>query len=107
VLCITLKLFAEYDLQECKSDSAFYSTSIDSIIRLYVKAGPSGLRPHEIIREYHQPADEKNKKFDNVEAFPNAFAVNIEKGDSTHFNQAAGKKMRGFSITSSNAFCLD
>jgi hypothetical protein len=28
--------------------------------------------------------------------YPNAFVVNIEKGDSTHFNQSAGKKMRGF-----------
>jgi hypothetical protein len=76
-----------------KSDSAFYSTS-DSVIRLYV---------HPIIwTQGSQLSGDtvdlqlKNKKFDNIELFPNAFVVNIEKGDSTHFNQSAGKKMRGF-----------
>ncbi len=86
-----VKLFKS-DLQG-KSDSAFYSAS-DSIIRLYVKpiiwAQASQLTGDTINLQM------KNKKFDNIEAFPNAFAVNIEKGDSTHFNQAAGKKMRGF-----------
>jgi hypothetical protein len=38
----------------------------------------------------------KNKKLNSMEIFPNAFIVNIEKKDSTHFNQVAGKKMRGF-----------
>ena len=28
--------------------------------------------------------------------FPNAFIVNVEKDDSTHFNQAGGKRMRGY-----------
>lgn len=86
-----VKLFKS-DLQG-KSDSAFYSTS-DSVIRLYV---------HPIIwTQGSQLSGDtinlqlKNKKFDNIELFPNAFVVNIEKGDSTHFNQSAGKKMRGF-----------
>ncbi len=86
-----VKLFKS-DLQG-KSDSAFYSTS-DSIIRLYVKpmlwAQNSQLSGDTINLQL------KNKKFDNVEIYLNAFAVNIEKGDSTHFNQSAGKKMRGF-----------
>jgi lipopolysaccharide export system protein LptA len=86
-----VKLFKS-DLQG-KSDSAFYSTS-DSIIRLYVKpmlwAQNSQLSGDTINLQL------KNKKFDNVELFLNAFAVNIEKGDSIHFNQSAGKKMRGF-----------
>lgn len=86
-----VKLFKS-DLQG-KSDSAFYSTS-DSVIRLYV---------HPIIwTQGSQLSGDtvdlqlRNKKFDNIELFPNAFVVNIEKGDSTHFNQSAGKKMRGF-----------
>lgn len=86
-----VKLFKS-DLQG-KSDSAFYSTS-DSVIRLYV---------HPIIwTQGSQLSGDtidlqlKNKKFDNIELFPDAFVVNIEKGDSTHFNQSAGKKMRGF-----------
>jgi len=86
-----VKLFKS-DLQG-KSDSAFYSTS-DSVIRLYV---------HPIIwTQGSQLSGDtidlqlKNKKFDNIELYPNAFVVNIEKGDSTHFNQSAGKKMRGF-----------
>jgi lipopolysaccharide export system protein LptA len=86
-----VKLFKS-DLQG-KSDSAFYSTS-DSIIHLYVKpmiwAQASQLSGDTINLQM------KNKKFDNIEAFLNAFSVNVEKGDSTHFNQAAGKKMRGF-----------
>lgn len=80
------------DLQG-KSDSAFYSTS-DSTIRLYV---------HPIIwTQGSQLSGDtvnlqmKNKKLDNMELFPSAFVVNVEKGDSTHFNQVGGKKMRGF-----------
>jgi hypothetical protein len=38
----------------------------------------------------------KNKKLDNMNMFPNAFIVNIEKNDSVHFNQVAGKRMRGY-----------
>ena len=86
-----VKLFKS-DLQG-KSDSAFYSTS-DSVIRLYVKpiiwTQGSQLSGDTVNLQL------KNKKFDNVELFPNAFVVNIEKNDSTHFNQSAGKKMRGF-----------
>lgn len=86
-----VKLFKS-DLQG-KSDSAFYSTS-DSVIRLYVKpiiwTQGSQLSGDTVNLQL------KNKKFDNIELFPNAFVVNIEKKDSTHFNQSAGKKMRGF-----------
>ncbi|MDB5024982.1 MAG: hypothetical protein JWP78_2737 [Mucilaginibacter sp.] len=86
-----VKLFKS-DLQG-KSDSAFYSTS-DSTIRLYVSpivwTQGSQLSGDTINLQM------KNKKFDNMESFPNAFVVNIDKGDSTHFNQSAGKKMRGF-----------
>jgi lipopolysaccharide export system protein LptA len=86
-----VKLFKS-DLQG-KSDSAFYSTS-DSTIRLYVNpivwTQGSQLSGDTINLQM------KNKKFDNMESFPNAFVVNIEKADSTHFNQSAGKKMRGF-----------
>jgi len=86
-----VKLFKS-DLQG-KSDSAFYSTS-DSTIRLYVNpliwTQGSQLSGDTINLQM------KNKKFDNMESFPNAFVVNIEKGDSVHFNQSAGKKMRGF-----------
>ena len=86
-----VKLFKS-DLQG-KSDSAFYSTS-DSVIRLYVNpiiwAQGSQLSGDTIYLQL------KNKKFDNIEVFPHAFAVNIEKNDSVHFNQSAGKKMRGF-----------
>ncbi len=80
------------DLQ-AKSDSIFYSTS-DSTIRLYVKpiiwTQGSQLTGDTINLQM------KNKKLDNMEQFPSAFIVNVEKDDSVHFNQVAGKKMRGF-----------
>jgi lipopolysaccharide export system protein LptA len=80
------------DLQ-AKSDSIFYSTS-DSTIRLYVKpiiwTQGSQLSGDTINLQM------KNKKLDNMEQFPSAFIVNVEKDDSVHFNQVAGKKMRGF-----------
>jgi lipopolysaccharide export system protein LptA len=86
-----VKLFKS-DLQG-KSDSAFYSTA-DSTIRLYVNpiiwTQGSQLTGDTINLQM------KNKKFNNLEAFPNSFMVNVEKTDSTHFNQGAGKKMRGF-----------
>jgi lipopolysaccharide export system protein LptA len=86
-----VKLFKS-DLQG-KSDSAFYATS-DSTIRMYVNpilwTQGSQLSGDTINLQM------KNKKFDNMELFPNAFTVNIDKKDSTHFNQVAGKKMRGF-----------
>jgi len=86
-----VKLFKS-DLQG-KSDSAFYSTS-DSVIRLYVN--PIIWTQGSQLSGDTVDLQLKNKKFDNIELFPNAFVVNIEKGDSTHFNQSAGKKMRGF-----------
>lgn len=80
------------DLQ-AKSDSIFYSNS-DSTIRLYVKpiiwTQGSQLTGDTINLQL------KNKKLDNMELYPNAFVVNVEKGDSVHFNQISGKKMRGF-----------
>jgi lipopolysaccharide export system protein LptA len=86
-----VKMFKS-DLQG-KSDSAFYSNS-DSTIRLYV---------HPIVwTQGSQLSGDtinlqmKDKKLNNIELFPNAFIVNVEKEDSVHFNQVAGKKMRGF-----------
>ncbi len=85
------KLFKS-DLQG-KADSIFYSNS-DSTIRCYVKpmfwTQGSQLSGDTIYLQM------KNKKMDNMELFPNAFVVNIEKADSVHFNQMGGKKMRGF-----------
>ncbi|MGZ3925901.1 MAG: OstA-like protein [Mucilaginibacter sp.] len=80
------------DLQG-KSDSAFYSTS-DSTIRLYVN--PMIWTQGSQLSGDTVNLQMKNKKLDNMELYPNSFIVNIEKKDSIHFNQAAGKKMRGF-----------
>ncbi len=86
-----VKLFKS-DLQG-KSDSAFYSNS-DSTIRLYVNpivwTQGSQLSGDTINLQM------KDKKLNNMELFPNAFTVNVEKNDSVNFNQVAGKKMRGF-----------
>lgn len=80
------------DLQG-KADSIFYSNS-DSTIRCYVKpmfwTQGSQLSGDTVYLQM------RNKKLDNMELFPSAFIVNIEKGDSLHFNQASGRKMRGF-----------
>jgi lipopolysaccharide export system protein LptA len=80
------------DLQ-AKSDSMFYSNS-DSTIRCYVKpmmwTEGSQLSGDTIYLQM------KNKTLDNLRAWPNAFIVNIEKTDSVHFNQIAGKRMRGY-----------
>jgi len=80
------------DLQAV-ADSIFYSNS-DSTIRCYTKpmvwtqgSQLSGDTINLIL---------KNKKLDKMDMFPNAFIVNVEKTDSTHFNQVGGKKMRGF-----------
>lgn len=80
------------DLQAV-ADSIFYSNS-DSTIRCYTKpmvwtqgSQLSGDTINLIL---------KNKKLDKMDMFPNAFIVNVEKEDSTHFNQVGGKKMRGF-----------
>ncbi len=79
------------DLQG-KADSMFYSTS-DSTIRCFVNpiiwTQGSQLSGDTIFMQM------KNKKLDNMTMFPNAFIVNIEKTDSVHFNQLAGKRMRG------------
>lgn len=85
------KLFKS-DLQ-AKSDSMFYSYG-DSTLKCYVQpliwTKGSQLSGDTITIQM------KNKKMDNMFMFPQAFIVNIEKEDSTHFNQMAGKRMRGF-----------
>jgi lipopolysaccharide export system protein LptA len=85
------KLFKS-DLQS-KSDSIYYSNS-DSTMRSYVNpiiwTQGSQLSGDTIYLQM------KHKKLDNMTMFPNAFIVNIEKGDSVHFNQVGGKRMRGF-----------
>ncbi|MDB4920990.1 OstA-like protein [Mucilaginibacter sp.] len=85
------KLFKS-DMQ-AKSDSMFYSNK-DSTIRCFVNpliwTEGSQLSGDTIYLQM------KHKKMDNMTMFPNAFIVNIEKGDSVHFNQVAGKKMRGY-----------
>lgn len=86
-----VKMFKS-DLQG-KSDSAFYASS-DSTIRLYINpivwTQGSQLSADTINLQM------KDKKMNNMELYPNAFVVNIEKEDSVHYNQMAGKKMRGF-----------
>jgi lipopolysaccharide export system protein LptA len=85
------KLFKS-DMQ-AKSDSMFYSNS-DSTIRCFVNpiiwTEGSQLSGDTIYLQM------KHKKMDNMTMFPHALIVNIEKGDSVHFNQIAGKKMRGY-----------
>lgn len=80
------------DLQ-ARADSIFYSYS-DSTMRMYVHpmiwAEGSQLSGDTINLQM------KNKKVDNIEQYPSAFIVNIEKGDSSHFNQVGGRKMIGF-----------
>jgi lipopolysaccharide export system protein LptA len=80
------------DLQ-AKADSMFYSNS-DSTLRCYVQpliwTQGSQLSGDTITMQM------KNKKLDNLNLFPSSFIVNIEPGDSTNFNQIAGKKMKGF-----------
>jgi len=79
------------DLQ-AKSDSMFYSNS-DSTIRMYVHpmiwTQGSQLSGDTINLQM------KNRKLDNIDLYPNAFIVNIDKGDSVHFNQIGGKAMHG------------
>jgi lipopolysaccharide export system protein LptA len=85
------KLFKS-DLQ-AKADSMFYSYS-DSTLHCFVQpliwTQGSQLYGDTITMQM------KNKKLDNLHMFPQAFIVNIEKDDSTTFNQVAGKRMRGF-----------
>jgi len=85
------KLFKS-DLQ-AKADSMFYSNS-DSTLHCYIQpliwTQGSQLSGDTITMQM------KNKKLDNLNLFPSSFIVNIEPGDSTNFNQIAGKKMKGF-----------
>nr|WP_228085137.1 OstA-like protein [Mucilaginibacter sp. JRF] len=80
------------DLQ-AKADSMFYSYA-DSTIRCYIKpimwTQGSQLSGDTINLQM------KNKKLDNMDIYYNSFVVNVDKDDSTHFNQVGGKKMRGF-----------
>ncbi len=80
------------DLQSV-ADSMFYSSS-DSTIRSFVNpmmwTEGSQLSGDTIYMQL------KKKKLDNMRMFPHAFIVNIEKTDSTHFNQVGGKRMRGY-----------
>jgi len=80
------------DLQAI-ADSIFYSNS-DSTIRCYTKPmmWTQGSQLSGDTINIHL----RNKKLDKMDMFPNAFIVNVEKFDSTHFNQVGGKKMRGF-----------
>ncbi|MGZ3757482.1 MAG: OstA-like protein [Mucilaginibacter sp.] len=79
------------DLQ-AKSDSMFYTTA-DSTIRMFVKpmiwTQSSQLSGDTIYLQM------KNKKLDNMDLFPSAFIVNIDKDDSLHFNQVGGLTMHG------------
>jgi lipopolysaccharide export system protein LptA len=84
------KLFKS-DLQ-AKADSMFYST-VDSTIHMYVNpmiwTQGSQLSGDTIHLQM------KHKTLDNLEMAPHAFIVNLEKSDSTFFNQAGGKRMHG------------
>lgn len=96
------KLFKS-DLQ-AKADSMFYSTS-DSTIRMYVNpmiwTQASQLSGDTINLQM------KNKKLDNLDMYPAAFIVNLEKNDSTFYNQAGGKLMHGtFKNSKLNAFVI-
>ncbi|MET3978444.1 lipopolysaccharide export system protein LptA [Mucilaginibacter sp. UYP25] len=85
------KLFKS-DLQ-AKADSMFYSYA-DSTLRCYIQpliwTQGSQLSADTITMQM------KNKKMDNLNMYPQSFIVNIEKGDSTNFNQVASKRMKGF-----------
>lgn len=78
---------------QAKADSMFYSGA-DSTIRCYVNpmiwTEGSQLSGDTIYLQM------KHKKMDNMSMFPHAFIVNIDKQDSSHFNQMSGKKMRGY-----------
>ncbi|QJD95369.1 hypothetical protein HH214_05530 [Mucilaginibacter robiniae] len=88
-----VKIFKS-DLQAV-SDSMFYSNS-DSIMRCYVHpmfwTQGSQLSGDTIHLQL------QNKKLNNMNIFLSGFIVNIENNDSTHFNQLAGKRMRGYFV---------
>ncbi|MDB5005427.1 MAG: hypothetical protein JWQ34_3652 [Mucilaginibacter sp.] len=79
------------DLQ-AKADSMFYSSS-DSTIRMYTN--PMIWTQGSQLSGDTVNLQMKNKKLDNLDMFPAAFIVNLEKNDSTHYNQAGGKRMHG------------
>lgn len=87
----SFKMFKS-DLQ-AKADSMFYSNS-DSTIRCYVN--PMMWTQGSQLSGDTIHLQMKHKKLDNMTMWPHAFIVNIEKTDSVHFNQVAGKRMRGF-----------
>jgi lipopolysaccharide export system protein LptA len=80
------------DLQ-AKADSMFYSYA-DSTMRCFVD--PIIWTQGSQISGDTVYLQLKNKKVDNMDVFLSAFTVNIEGADSTHFNQVAGKRMKGF-----------
>nr|WP_255670484.1 OstA-like protein [Mucilaginibacter sp. UR6-11] len=91
------------DLQ-AKADSMFYASS-DSTIRMYVNpmiwTQASQLSGDTINLQM------KNKKLDNLDMYPAAFIVNIEKKDSTFYNQFGGKRMHGtFKNGKLNSFAI-
>ncbi|QKJ32316.1 hypothetical protein HQ865_21990 [Mucilaginibacter mali] len=86
-----VKIFKS-DLQG-KADSLFYSSS-DSVIRSYIK--PMYWSQGAQISGDTINLAMKNKKADNMDIYPSAFIVHIEKSDSAFFNQVAGKRMRVF-----------
>jgi len=79
------------DLQ-AKADSMFYASN-DSTIRMYVN--PMIWTQGSQLSGDTVNLQMKNKKLDNLDMFPAAFIVNLEKNDSTHYNQAGGKRMHG------------
>jgi lipopolysaccharide export system protein LptA len=79
------------DLQ-AKADSMFYASS-DSTIRMYVN--PMIWTQASQLSGDTVNLQMKNKKLDNLDMYPSAFIVNIDKNDSTFYNQAGGKKMHG------------
>jgi len=79
------------DLQ-AKADSMFYASN-DSTIRMYTK--PMIWTQASQLSGDTVNLQMKNKKLDNLDMYPSAFIVNIEKNDSTVFNQAGGKRMHG------------
>jgi lipopolysaccharide export system protein LptA len=80
------------DLQAV-ADSIFYSY-VDSTVRMF--GHPMIWAEHSQLSGDTINLQMKNKKIDNVEMFPRAMIVNIDKQDSTSFNQIGGRKMRGF-----------
>jgi len=80
------------DLQ-AKADSIFFSYS-DSVARMYV-------HPMIWVQGSQLSADTinlqmKHKQLDNIELKPSAIIVNVERNDTSYFNQVGGRKMRGF-----------